>query len=453
MRPVCLLIPVLFVVSCKPILETEAGPAFHTPLSTRSECVVLGLSDTIAIHGDPIGDLDYSQTMTSTPWDPIEIARYFQGEALHNGGNLVKIKKYDDNSGGRSLLTVQAAVYYVSDIRHYEKQIEWTPGRKLNLSDFKGPADSALPGQPALRSYSGCDFYLFSQSKFYCYDGWIDRTSPDSLRLLAHEQGNFDLTEIYRRQLDENVLRYENRGASQTRATEHVFREVYSAYLAKQAQYERETGHGLDSAEQTKWTKSIAAELANTSGKHDPLFAANPDFMESQKDSLISALAPQPGKALVYLIRPKTISTPLPSRVLYDPMLLLFGAPYLYFVNGNSYTVGFKDSTTDPIHGRTFVFRNLTPDRYTFTAFMNKGDRDKGAFGAHRYKKSEGMELSLSAGKVYYLLLNTGDSWFSYATPQLKLISEKEGRELIRKCSLASTGEDVDLPGLTNPLE
>lgn len=452
MRPVCLLAPALFIVSCKPILGTEAGPAFHAPLSARSECVVLGLSDTISIHGDDIGGLDYAQTMTSNPWDPIEIARYFQGEALHNGGNLVKITKYDDASGGRNLLTVHAAVYHVDDIRHYEKQIEWTPGRKLRLSDFKGPADWELPGQPTLHSYSGCDFYLFSRSKFYCYYGWIDRASPDSLQLLAHEQGNFDLCEIYRRQLDENVLRYENRGASQSRATEHIFREVYSAYLAKQVQYEKETNHGLDTARQDEWTKRIAAELTNAPGTHDPLFTANPDFIQWQKDSLL-ALTPQPGKALVYLIRPKTISTPLPSRVLYDPMFLLVGAPYLYFVNGNSYTVGFKDSTTDPIHGRTFVLRNLAPDRYTFTAFMNKEDQHMGGFGGRRYKKSQGIELALLAGKVYFLLLDTGDSWFSYARPQLKLLSEKEGRDLIRKCSLASTGDDVDLPALTNPLE
>jgi len=97
MRPICLLplVPVLFTASCKPILETEAGPAFHAPLPTSSECVVLGVSDTIAIEGDTVGALNYSQTATSIPWDPNQIARYFQGEALHNGGNLVKITKYD----------------------------------------------------------------------------------------------------------------------------------------------------------------------------------------------------------------------------------------------------------------------------------------------------------------------------------------------------------------------
>ena len=454
MRPLILLLgPVLFVASCKPMLETETGPSFHAPLSPRTECVVLGISDTIAINGDSVGDLYYYQTSTSTPWAPAEIARYFQGEALHNGGNLVKITRYEGNPGGHNLLMVRAAVYRVDDIRHYEKQIEWTPDRKLRLSDFKGPPDQEPAGRPTLHSYSGCDFYLFSKAKFYCYYGWIDPASPDSLRLLLHEQGNFDLCEIYRRQLDENVLRYENHGASQYKTTEHIFREVYAAWLARQMQYETETNHGLDSAEQAEWAKKIGAELTNAPGTHDPLFAANLDFIQHQKDSIVSTLTPPPGKALVYIIRPKTISTPLPSRVLYDPLLLLLGAPYWYFFNGNSYTVGFKDSTTDPIRGRTFTYRYLDPDKYTFTAFMNLESQHVRVFGGRRYKKGQGMELSVSAGKVYYLRVNTGESWFTYAKPQLQLLGEKQGRELIRKCSIAGGSDDIELPELVNPLE
>ena len=350
-------------------------------------------------------------------------------------------------------MTVHAAVYRVPDVRHYEKQIEWTPGRRLKLSDFKGPPDWDPTGRPLLHSYSGCDFYLFSRSKFYCYYGWIDPASPDSLRLLLHEQGNFDLCEVYRRQLDEYVLRYENRGASQNKTTEHIFREVYSAFLAKQAQYETDTDHGHDPVAQAEWTKRIAAELANPQHTHDPLFAADPDLVQQQNGNLVYALKPLPGKALVYIIRPKTISTPLPSRMLYDPLPLLLCAPYAYFINANSYTVGFKDSATNPIHGRTYTYTYLDPDKYTFSAVMNRQNEYEGVFGGHRYKKGPGVELSVSAGKVYYLKLTTGETWFRFDKPRLELLSEKEGRALVRKCSLVSTGDDVDLPGLANPLE
>jgi hypothetical protein len=450
MRAPCLLplVPVLFIASCRPILESEPGPTFHAPLSPRSECVVLGAGDTIAIHGDTICELYYTQTQTSIPWEPVEIARYFQGEALHNGGNLVKIRKYDFTIGHN--MTVRATVYHVDDIRRYEKQIEWKPGRKLTLSDFKGPPDRSPAGRPSLHSYSGCDFYLFSRSKFYCYYGWIDPSSPDSLRLLAHEQGNFDLCEIYRRQLDENVLRYENSGASQYKTTDHIFREIYAAYLARQAQYEKETDHGIDSVAQAAWTKRIAADLA-VPRMHDPIFFANINYIQKEKDSTVSRLTPMPGKALVFFIRPKNISTPLPARVLYNPFFLLLGAPYAYFFNGNEYVVGIKDTATDPIHPQSFTYLYLEPDRYGFTAVMNKANQHLHEYG-RRYRTSPQVNVRLSPGKIYYLKMNEPETWFGFSSPRLELLDEKNGRALIRKCSLADPTDNIELPELSNPL-
>ena len=451
MRPIYLLIPALFTVSCKPVLETEVGPTFHAPLSAHAECVVLGATDTIAIHGEKIGELYYSQTQTSTPWNPVQIARYFQAEALHNGGNLVRVSRAQPAAGSGKVLTIQATAYRVDDLRHYEKQIEWTPGRRLQLFDFKGPPDSEPAGQPTLHSYSGCDFYLFARARFYCYYGWIDRKYPDSLRLLLHEQGNFDLAEIYRRQLDENVVRYENRGANQYKMTELVFREVYAAYLAKQVQYETATHHGLDSVTQGEWTKRIAAQLADPRA-HDPLFAANINYIQQVKDSIVSRLTPSADKALVFFIRPKNISTPLPSRVLYDPAFLMLGAPWGYFVNGNEYVVGFKDSTTDPIRPQSFTYWYLDPDQYGFSAIMNKANRYMHEYG-RRYRSSLVLNVALAPGRVYYLKLNTPETWFGFSTPVLQLLDEKEGKALIRKCSLEEATDNIELPELSNPLE
>lgn len=452
MRPLLFLlpVPVLFACACNPDLEIESGPTFHSPLSPRSECVVLGLSDTIAIRGDTIGRLSYAQTMTSIPWYDMQITRYFQTEALHNGGNLVKITKY--GWSGRNEEVVEAAVYRVDNIHHYEKQIEWSASRKLQLSDFKGPPDREPAGKPSLQSYSGCDFYLFSRSKFYCYYSWIDPRSADSLRLLLHEQGNFDLCEVYRRQLDENVMRYENSSGSRYKMTERVFKQVYSAYLAKQAQYESETGHGLDPARQAEWTKRIAAELADPNGTHDPFFAVDPLFTQRQKDSAVAHLTPVSGKALVYIIRPQNISTPLVKRVLYDPIYWCVFADYAYFINRNQYTVDFKDSTTDPIKGRTFTYRYLDPDQYTFTPVMNK-QFERLRLNGFRFKTGAQMKLSLTAGKVYYLKMTTGATWFGFARPQLEVLNEREGKALLRRCNVALANDNIDLPELGDPLE
>lgn len=88
---------------------------------------------------------------------------------------------------------------------------------------------------------------------------------------LNHEQRHFDLNEVYRRKLDLSLSRLTATGAS-AEITKKLLKEridatanqVLDALQAMQSRYDRETAHGMNSAEQSRWDGMIDAWLADS---------------------------------------------------------------------------------------------------------------------------------------------------------------------------------------------
>jgi hypothetical protein len=218
--------------SCSPLLTVQLQTT-HAPLPDSSNYVLLRRTDSAVTGGEEIGSLSYRQTGFSTPWSYHQITGWMRATAMENGANLIKITDFAPYwRYGRA--HVDATLYRVCDLRPYEREIAWTGARKLTYADFKG-FDT-----PNTQSRSVCQFY--TKTLFFCTESFINRGSADSAALLEHEQGNFDLCEIYRRQLDADMKgnwQYGKKAAA-------IFNQVHGVYLEKKRQYESETDHGLD---------------------------------------------------------------------------------------------------------------------------------------------------------------------------------------------------------------
>ncbi len=87
---------------------------------------------------------------------------------------------------------------------------------------------------------------------------------------LNHEQRHFDLNEVYRSKLDLSLSCLTATGASAeiTKKLLHekidaTANEILGALREMQARYDRETSHGMNSAEQARWGAMIDTWLAN----------------------------------------------------------------------------------------------------------------------------------------------------------------------------------------------
>lgn len=406
--------------ACNPILTLQTTTP-HPPNNDNTNYALLPSRDSTAITAEAIGTVSYRQTGWSIPWTYDQIARWIQGTAMQNGANLVKITDFRPGYR-RSLVRVDATLYNVKDLKPYEREISWTSDRKLTYADFKGPHN------PRRESGSRCQFY--SRTLFLCTESWIDREAPDTAALLEHEQGNFDLAEIYRRQFETAV-----QGLWESSKKKPViFQEVYSAYLAKKRQYELETNHGQDKNGQARWTIQIQDALSGTGGVPDPHFAVEKIYTLPQKDSAAKALVPAGNKALVYIIRSRNVSTSPFMQVVYNPFHLLF--IYSIGMNINAYTTTIADTTIGPIEGHSYAYQLVDPGAVELDAGMNIADLYHGIFFA-RPKKSTQLSADLLPGNTYYFKLVTNATWLGFAAPQLQPLTEAEGKRLLRKCRLS----------------
>ena len=91
-------------------------------------------------------------------------------------------------------------------------------------------------------------------------------------QVLRHEQGHFDLNEVYRRKLEIHLACLQAQNASKQDAIDalnaalHQRANVILAQLqAAQARYDAETGHGNNLTGQAQWEAQIASWLLNPS--------------------------------------------------------------------------------------------------------------------------------------------------------------------------------------------
>ena len=149
---------------------------------------------------------------------------------------------------------------------------EWSPGYRLSWDDFRGQAPAGSPRHEAAITTCGMGYEIIPGQRgqdatvrvynaFYGAESWV-RTGHQAAYLLEHEQGHFDLCELYTRILRDRIRRECAGcvGKSSARIS-HIFDEVESAYHQRQLRYEDETAHGTIDEAQARWSRQIAAEL------------------------------------------------------------------------------------------------------------------------------------------------------------------------------------------------
>lgn len=161
--------------------------------------------------------------------------------------------------------------YYSADLGKFEEELEWDENRKLTWDDFRGSKPDSVQPFAAL-TYCGFGFKgFFSESRnknvfevsnyFSTSKSWFNNVSYGAEKILRHEQGHFDLCEVYtrllRKKLNERMIPLE----SLENMSNAIFTETYDAFKARQVAYDDQTNHGLDSVYQSFWNKTIEKEL------------------------------------------------------------------------------------------------------------------------------------------------------------------------------------------------
>ncbi len=144
--------------------------------------------------------------------------------------------------------------------------IHWSTSFKLTWGDFTGSIDSNVNKNigSVCKAFIHCDYHLDDNEVFHynvvCYfkksGSWVIQKFA-TLYLLKHEQGHFDITEIFSCELKESLKSYSNRKIKSEKEVKKIIQKNADALNKFQILYDKETTHSLDSVNQARWDKKI----------------------------------------------------------------------------------------------------------------------------------------------------------------------------------------------------
>ena len=146
-----------------------------------------------------------------------------------------------------------------------EEVLEWDPSRKLSWADYKARPNPDSDAGASTTTYLGINYNITSRSFSYKIYSRFSKTRSWGLHktayILSHEQGHFDIAEIFARKLHKKMSEYEFNKKTYNKDLEKIYRDVTKEKEDTQNQYDKETNHSINKTEQLLWLKKIAAML------------------------------------------------------------------------------------------------------------------------------------------------------------------------------------------------
>jgi hypothetical protein len=146
-----------------------------------------------------------------------------------------------------------------------QEVIFWDSAAKLTWADYLGMVDAKSPFDAA--TVSGIQFRLKLSGEgltdsvvavFYQSDSWVRKRTESSL---IHEQGHFDITEIFARKLRKRIEAFVPGRGDLAHQLKLLYDEVESEREATEILYDKETRHSLNAGRQAYWNVRIGNEL------------------------------------------------------------------------------------------------------------------------------------------------------------------------------------------------
>lgn len=141
----------------------------------------------------------------------------------------------------------------------------WNAARKLSWEDFKASPDPGS-GNAALTNTSiniefGYDDAQLQYSIRCTFDknrSWVRIRNNE---VLAHEQGHFDIAEIYARRLNKAMKAYRFNARTVSRDVNSIYNNLMALHRQIQNEYDKETDFSRNKSKQEEWLKKIRQQL------------------------------------------------------------------------------------------------------------------------------------------------------------------------------------------------
>jgi predicted secreted Zn-dependent protease len=148
---------------------------------------------------------------------------------------------------------------------HESNLIDWHADRKLTWADFQAAPVKDSPNA-ALTSttitvelgYTRDTLTYHIRCQFDKSKSWV---SIKNDYILSHEQGHFDIAEIYARRFSRELRTQKIRSSNFKKDFDKMYAGIMRQQHARQLDYDAETNYSINKRKQEEWLKKIEEEL------------------------------------------------------------------------------------------------------------------------------------------------------------------------------------------------
>lgn len=149
-----------------------------------------------------------------------------------------------------------------------EEVIPWSAYRRLHWDDFKSSPKRNTDAVASTSTSLGIAYQVKNSVLTYQVTCNFSKTKSWGLvktaYILAHEQGHFDITEIYARKLHQALLSYDFNRRNYKQDVNRAYEKIVSEKEAFQEMYDKQTDHSRNKKEQAAWLLIIEKLLEDT---------------------------------------------------------------------------------------------------------------------------------------------------------------------------------------------
>lgn len=150
-----------------------------------------------------------------------------------------------------------------------EEFIEWSAAKRLSWEDYLAKPSSSSDAAAITSTALGLEYHVRNNILTYTITCRFSKTrSWGKYRtdyILQHEQGHFDITELYARKLDDAIREYSFNPKKFKTDLDQIYKEIMEEKEEVQNQYDLDTDFSRNPEKQSEWLKKIQRELTRYS--------------------------------------------------------------------------------------------------------------------------------------------------------------------------------------------
>jgi hypothetical protein len=142
-----------------------------------------------------------------------------------------------------------------------EELIDWSASRQLAWSDYKAKPDPDSDAAASTTTYLGIEYNMNEKGFTYKIQCKFSKTRSwghaKTDYILKHEQGHFDIAEIFARKLNQKMSEYQFNKSTYKKDLKTIYQNITDEKEDFQNQYDKETDHSRKKEQQAEWLKKI----------------------------------------------------------------------------------------------------------------------------------------------------------------------------------------------------